>query len=307
MKGNTCLLVHHRSLWGTISIGVKEKIKFYSWTSTNWEIRSTVTWRSTSCWIFQTNPIQTQSNLWSNGERNVFAITTAGWEHWTVRNSRRGTEIAMQNMPDALGRWHRLLHVWTLLSRRHNWKQEMYLVRVGSLHYPEFLHQERPATRSQVREEGKLQRTPHGKTTSKGVSKETLRKHSRSICPWHVVQKNDDRVGSLWRSHPWNGQTCKRKPRSYCHTRRNWFISWQSVDPFEFGGFRHDADKASTWLQENAVDFASPTENEGQSALWKLVANFLFMVAMANYLVASPIMRPHHKDGLNTDRTGKPV
>ena len=32
------------------------------------------------------------------------------------------------------------------------------------------------------------------------------------------------------------------------------------------------------------------------------------MVAMADYLVPCiPIMRPHHKDGLNTDRTEKPV
>ena len=35
---------------------------------------------------------------------------------------------------------------------------------LGSLHYPEFLHQEGPATRSQVREERRLQRIPHGKT-----------------------------------------------------------------------------------------------------------------------------------------------
>ena len=47
--------------------------------------------------------------------------------------------------------------------------------------HPELLHQEGPATRSQVREERRLQGIPHGKTTSKEVSKETLRKHSRSI------------------------------------------------------------------------------------------------------------------------------
>ena len=40
-----------------------------------------------------------------------------------------------------------------------------------------------PATRSQVREESRLQRIPHGKSTSKKVSKETLQKHSRSINP----------------------------------------------------------------------------------------------------------------------------
>ena len=157
-------------------------------------------------------------------------------------------------------------------------KQKVYLVRVGSLLYPELLHQERPTTRSQVREERRLQRIPHGKSTSKEVSKETIRKHSRSIYPWHVVQENDDRVGSLWRSHPWNGQTCKRRPQSYCQRRRTQRISWQLVDPFEFCRFRYDASKASTWLQEIIVDFASPQESRGQGALRKLVAKFLLMV-----------------------------
>ena len=46
----------------------KWSIGFYSWTSASWKTRSTVSWRSTSSWIFQANPIQTQSNLWSNGE-----------------------------------------------------------------------------------------------------------------------------------------------------------------------------------------------------------------------------------------------
>ena len=48
--------------------GRKWSIGFYSWTSASWKARSTVFWRSTSCWIFQTNPIQTQSHLWSNGK-----------------------------------------------------------------------------------------------------------------------------------------------------------------------------------------------------------------------------------------------
>ena len=39
---------------------------------------------------------------------------------------------------------------------------------------PNFLHQEGPTTRSQVWEERRLQRIPHGKTTPKEVSKETI-------------------------------------------------------------------------------------------------------------------------------------
>ena len=42
---------------------------------------------------------------------------------------------------------------------------------------PNFYIRKGPTTRSQVREERRLQRIPHGKTTSKEVSKETIRKH----------------------------------------------------------------------------------------------------------------------------------
>ena len=59
-------------------------------------------------------------------------------------------------------------------------KKEVHLIRAGFVLHPELFHQEGPAKRSQVREE-RLQRIPHGKTTSKKVSKEKLRKHSRSI------------------------------------------------------------------------------------------------------------------------------
>ena len=34
-----------------------------------------------------------------------------------MRDSRRGAEITVQSMPDVLGRWHRLLHMWTPLAR----------------------------------------------------------------------------------------------------------------------------------------------------------------------------------------------
>ena len=118
-------------------------------------------------------------------------------------------------------------------------------------------------TRSQVREERRLQRIPHGKSTPKEMSKETIQEHSQSIYPWWMVQKDYARIGSLWRSNPWDGQTCERRPHPYCHRRRTWRISWQLVDPFELCGFRHDAGEASTWLQESAVYIASPQESGG--------------------------------------------
>ena len=70
-----------------------------------------------------------------------------------MRDSRCGAKSTMQSIPSELGRWHRLLHVRALLTRYYDGKQEVHQVRSGSLLYPELLHQERPATRSQVREE----------------------------------------------------------------------------------------------------------------------------------------------------------
>ena len=256
----------------------------------------TITWhqRSQLDSADRESPSTTSTSKWSSTTSSIHSFQQrikrcdySCWEHWTMRDSRRGAEIIMQSMPDVLGRWHHLLHVWTLLARWYNRKQEVHLVRAGFDFHPELLHKEGPATRSQVREETWLQRIPHGKSTSKKVSKEEIREHSRSVYPWYVVQKDDDRVGSLWISHPWNGPACKRRPQSYCHRRRNWCISWKLVDPLEFCEFRHDADKASTWLQESIVDIAPPQENGGQCALWKLVAQFLLMVKLANNLVAS--------------------
>ena len=100
--------------------------------------------------------------------------------------------------------------------------------------------------------------------------------YSRSIHPRQVLQKNDDRV-----------ESCKRRSQPYCHTRRNWCLPWQLVDPLECGEFRYDADKASTWLQESIVDIVPPKESAGPEALWKLVAQFLLMVAMANEVVGT--------------------
>ena len=61
-------------------------------------------------------------------------------------------------------------------------KTKVHFIRAGSLLHPELLHQEGPATRLQVQEESRLQRIPHGNSTSKKVSKETLRNiHDRLI------------------------------------------------------------------------------------------------------------------------------
>ena len=62
------------------------------------------------------------------------------------------------------------------------------------------------------------------------------------------------------------------------------------MDTFEICWFRHDAHKASPWLQRSVVNLASPQECRGSSLLPKLVAKlFLVLVAMARFLVASLI------------------
>ena len=84
-----------------------------------------------------------------------------------------------------------------------------------------------------------------------------------------------------------------------------------------------DAYHGNKWIRSNLVesdamptkhrpdfkkalsDILPPEENGEECALWKLVAQFLLMVAMANILVASIFMKPHHKDVLDTDRTGE--
>ena len=53
-------------------------------------------------------------------------------------------------------------------------ENKKYISSVLDVLHPKLLHQEGSATRSQVREERRLQRIPHGKTTSKEVTKETI-------------------------------------------------------------------------------------------------------------------------------------
>ena len=79
-----------------------------------------------------------------------------------MRNTRFSAKSTMQSMSVVLGRLHRLLQragTSYEMIRQENKKyiksvlEEVYLVRVGSLLYPELLHQEGPTTRSQVRKE----------------------------------------------------------------------------------------------------------------------------------------------------------
>ena len=78
-----------------------------------------------------------------------------------------------------------------------------------------------------------------------------------------------------------------------CHRRRTQRVSWQLVDTFEFCGFRHDADKASPWLQTSVVNLASPQESRGWSLLPKYVAKlFLIVVWQDSWWHPSPETSP---------------
>ena len=212
----------------------------------------------------------------------------------------------MQSMFDVLGRWHRLMHVRALLTKWYDREQEVHQVRSWSFLYPELLHQERPATQSQGREE-RLQRRPHGKSTPKEVSKETIKEHSRSIYPCSMTQKYYDRMGSHWRSNSWNGHISERGPHTHCHRNRTRCISWQLADPFEFRGLRHDASKASTWLQKSAVYICIASSKQRIKLLIKIVRKALSpRDGNGKFPVVIPHLRYHRDDGFDTDRTGIP-
>ena len=65
-----------------------------------------------------------QSDLQQHQAFNPFSkgCDNGCWEHWTMRDSRRGAEITVQSMPNALERWHCILHMWTPYGRWYNRK-----------------------------------------------------------------------------------------------------------------------------------------------------------------------------------------
>ena len=83
--------------------------------------------------------------------------------------------------------------------------------------------------------------------------------------------------------------------------RGNWWIRSNLVDS-DTMPIRRRPD-----LKESAVDFASPQESGGQKRTMKIGRKVPPHGGNGKILVGIPMMRPHHKDGFNTDRTGKPV
>ena len=181
-------------------------------------------------------------------------------------------------------------------------KQEVHLVRAGSLLYSELLHQEGPTTRSQVR----MQRIPHGKNNFKeGVE----RKHYENIHDRFISDKwfrktlielgrSEEVILEMYR--------LASEDDSYIATqeeidvyRGNWWIRSNLVN-FDTIPTRHRLDfkKALSTLHrlKKAEDKAHYEHlSQSSSSWWQWQTGGI------------PIMRLHHKDGLNTDRTGKPV
>ena len=98
MKNHTHLFDHHQDLIETRSrLDQREwSIGFYSWTTASRVIRSRVLWRSSTCQTFQTNPIQTQTNLWSIGETWGHRTCFCGWRKNVPFSRNRWTAFAQR-------------------------------------------------------------------------------------------------------------------------------------------------------------------------------------------------------------------
>ena len=116
-----------------------------------------------------------------------------------MRDSRREAEITVQSMPDVLGRWYRLTARVDTSCEMIQQKNKKYISSVLDLFaIPNFYIREGPATWSQVREERRLQRIPHGKTTSKEVvERNNTKTFTIEFIRDTLFRKDDDRVGSL--------------------------------------------------------------------------------------------------------------
>ena len=209
----------------------------------------------------------------------------------------------MQSMLDVLERWHRPLHVWTLVGRWYNWQQEIHLIRAGSLLHPEVLHQERPATRSQVREERRLQRIPHGKTTSKRCRKKNMKTFMIDLSvTWTSEKRWSSWVALKTSSLKWIDLQVK--------TTLILPLKKKLMSIVEIGG------SAQIWRIptrcRQGIDLTSRKHCRHCTASRKRRTRSTMKIGRIVHPHGGngtlpggiPIMRVHHEDGLNTDRTG---
>ena len=182
------------------------------------------------------------------------------------------------------------------------------LIRAGFFLHPELLHKEGPATRSQVRESTWLQRVPHSKINFKrGCRKKKYDNIHDQFIRDKFFRKNDDRVWvALKRSSlRWIGLQAKitvilPHKKKLTSTVAHWWIRSNVVN-FDTMPTRRQPDfkkaLSTMYLLKKAED-KKHYENWSQStsSWWQWQTTWWI-----------PIMRIHHKDGVSTDRTGKPV
>ena len=184
---------------------------------------------------------------------------------------------------------------------------------------PELLHQEGPATRSQIREERRgCTRIPHRQINFK---KKVSRRerildniHDRFIRDARFFRKTMIELGRseeviLEMDRLGEAKITAILPRFEEEIAMSIVATGGSVR--KFGEFRHDARQGIDRTSKKALSTlrTASRNQEDQCALWKLVAQlFLLMVAIGTHSWWDPSLWDiHHKDGVNTDRTVKPV
>ena len=109
--------------WVDIDLSIKEGLTFYQTRSNAIILQGTLP----AHYISKVERLKTGEMLHERrylSPRPPPKISLKHDHNWTqgnvqsgMRDSRRGAEITMQNMPDVLERWHCILLMWTLLAR----------------------------------------------------------------------------------------------------------------------------------------------------------------------------------------------
>ena len=194
-----------------------------------------------ACW-----KIRFKTEVWtcsqiSYGSYAVDQRSGDGWIHSTV-----------QSMSGVLGRWHRLPHVRALLMKDDATENKKYIKSVLDLFSIPYFYIRKATARSQVRKERRWSRIPHCKSTLKNAGNKDTRTFTIDLFMIHgsenpcwnwIVQKKQ--------SSRWTDLRTKITP-TLPQKKNSTYVNF---------GFRHDAHKASPWLQTSVVNLASPQES----------------------------------------------
>ena len=229
------------------------------------------------------------------------------WKRRIVWTTRYGTQSTVQSMSIILGRWHRVFHVRALLAKRNGGEQEIRQVHSWLFLDSELLYKERVTPRAPLWEEARCSRVLHREFAQEEMQEEVLLGYPRPVHTRRQVPQEH-----VWhRSHcgnvSWNGQIGERRSHAPHHSRRNWCVPQQLVDPFAiFVG-------SDTMPVRHRADFkeAMPTlrqlknqEDTAHQQRWKSYSSSWWNWQESWWHSSS---EHHHDDGLSTDSWGKPV